>query len=80
MVTMNVDTRGLKPSPMLTITHVESDGVHECKEQKAVNAQRVKENETTVTVFRDVDNIFNLRVGYEFVEVNCCPFCGVKLC
>jgi hypothetical protein len=56
------------------------DGSHDCLALAYSNEGRVSRGESTIYVFQDIDNNkWNIRLGLEFIEVNCCPFCSSKL-
>jgi len=78
MIVMSAELKGVPVSALKTVVHVDSDGVHECKKLKTANASRVKEGESTLSVFKDDDGYY-LRVGLEFVKIVCCPLCGEGL-
>jgi len=71
-------TQGV-PFPLATIVCVDESTIHTCEQIKYENRNRVCNGENTVSVFCDYDNYSYLRVGFEFVKINACPFCGSQL-
>ena len=56
------------------------EGLHFCEPLYWENNKRVLDGESEVSVFKDLDNEkWNIKVGLEFVPVNCCPFCAAIL-
>ena len=60
---------------------VKEDGSHSCMPLACENEKRVREGESPVHVFQDIENCqWNIRVGLEFIETKFCAFCGETLC
>lgn len=52
------------------------EGTHECEPLAEENRKREEDGEVSVFIFADMDDEWTLRVGSEFVNIRCCPFCG----
>jgi hypothetical protein len=52
------------------------EGIHECEKLLAESQRRHDEGESSITLFATYEGNWTLRVGYEFVNVLRCPWCG----
>ena len=64
-------------TPMTTVVQSDEDGIHDCNRLRLSNRGRVMLQEPTVSVFKDGGWYF--RVGFEFIAIKYCPFCGELL-
>ena len=52
------------------------EGIHECEKLMQESKRRHDEGESSITLFATYEGSWTLRVGYEFVDVKVCPWCG----